>query len=294
MNRDTSRRLARATTPRAMQFLDQRVALYTVYGFDNGRRCRQLPHRFFASVNGDMIWSGAELAKDTGRSVYLEQALATARAIAWYLIDGRGVFVDLQAENDVVEPLIEAMARLAQGGQAFARAWLLRNASAALSARTADGSFGRFFDGPPPRTTVTAWQTNGGLALQIAAAAIAPRMSVSAARSWSAARLIEQPIVRLPATLLVHGSGIAVLGTLGDRCCERGHARVLVDGRETFDQSGIWQNKSSVGRGIARTILFAWRWRDSGLHELRFLPGIENGKEGGPFLHVAGYELLAR
>ena len=69
---------------------------------------------------------------------------------------------------------------------------------------------------------------------------------------------------------------------------------MLVDGRETFDETGIWQNKSSVGRGIARTVLFAWRWRDSGLHELRFLPGIENGKEGGPFLHVAGYELLAR
>ena len=142
------------------------MPLYTVYVLRRRPRCTQLPHRFFASVNGDMIWSGAELAKDTGQSG-LPRAGARDRASRRLdLIDRRGVFADLQAENDVVEPLVEAMARLAQGGQAFARAWILRNAAAALSARTADGSFGRFFDGPPPRTTVTAWQTNGGLALR--------------------------------------------------------------------------------------------------------------------------------
>src|SRR5207302_4626344 len=95
-------------------FIDPRVALYTVYSFDDGHSCRQLPHRFFASVNGDMIWSGAELAMATGQPTYLEQALATAQSVDRYLTDARGVFVDLQAENDVVEPLVEAMALLAQ------------------------------------------------------------------------------------------------------------------------------------------------------------------------------------
>src|SRR5262249_43340615 len=42
-------------------FLDRAVPLYTVYIFDDGRACTRLPHRFFASVNGDMIWSGLEL-----------------------------------------------------------------------------------------------------------------------------------------------------------------------------------------------------------------------------------------
>ncbi|HEY2074324.1 MAG TPA: hypothetical protein VGG88_12175, partial [Gaiellaceae bacterium] len=39
-------------------FLEPAVPLYTVYVFDDGTSCRRLPHRFFASVNGDMIWSG--------------------------------------------------------------------------------------------------------------------------------------------------------------------------------------------------------------------------------------------
>ena len=122
-----------------------------------------------------MIWSGVALYRDTGRRAYRDQAKSTAAAVERYLSDGRGVFTDLQAENDVVEPLIEGMLALAQDGQRAARAWVLANAAAALSARTQDGSFGRFFDGPPPATTVTAWQTNGGLAVEIAASAIAPR-----------------------------------------------------------------------------------------------------------------------
>jgi len=96
----------------------------------------------------------------------------------------------------------------------------------------------------------------------------------------------------LPATLTFRGSGIALLGTLGEQCCEPGRARVLIDGRETFDETGIWQNKSSSGRSIPNTVLFAWRWRSAGRHTLRFEPGIPNGKEGGPFLHLAGYEVL--
>ena len=61
------------------------MPLYTVYVFDDGHACRQLPHRFFASVNGDMIWSGAALYRDTGRRAYREQAISTARAVARYL-----------------------------------------------------------------------------------------------------------------------------------------------------------------------------------------------------------------
>jgi hypothetical protein len=82
------------------------------------------------------------------------------------------------------------------------------------------------------------------------------------------------------------------LGTLGEHCCEAGHARLLIDGRQTFDHTGIWQDKSSSGRRIPDTILFAWRWRTSGVHELTFLPGIWNAKEGGSFLHLVGYRLL--
>jgi hypothetical protein len=273
-------------------FLDPEVPLYTVYVFDDGSACTQLPHRFFASVNGDMIWSGLELYRDTRVRAYRDQAIATGEAVARSLDDGRGVFTDLQAENDVVEPLVEGMQQLAVSGMAFARAWILVNAAAALSARTPDGSFGRFFDGPPPATTVTAWQTNGGLALEIAAAALAPRRVVRSAQAWAGAHRTEDEIASLPASLTFHGSGIALFGTLGEQCCEPGHARVLVDGRETFDESGIWQNKSSAGRSIANTVLFAWRWPESGTHTLAFEPGVENGKEGGPFLHVTAYSVL--
>jgi hypothetical protein len=273
-------------------FLDPRVPLYTVYVFDNGSTCAALPHRFFASVNGNMIWDGAELFRDTGARSYLDQALATARAMDRRLSDGRGVFADLQAENDVVEPLVEGMDALAVRGDAVARGWIIRNASAALSARAPDGSFGRFFDGPPPTSTVTAWQTNGGLALETAAAALAPGRMVPTTGAWAAAARVSHGVAATPATLVVHGTGVALLGTLGEQCCEAGHARVLIDGRETFDRTGIWQNKSSLGRSIDGTVLFAWRWRSAGTHTLRFQPGDQNAKEGGAFLHLRGYELL--
>ena len=272
-------------------FLDPRVPLYTVYVFDDGTTCTPVPHRFFASVNGDMIWSGVELFRVTGVRRYLDDAVATAKAVDRDLSDGRGVFADLQAENDIVEPLVEGMAAL---HEPFARAWIVRNAAAALSARAPDGSFGRFFDGPPPATTVTAWQTNGGLALEIAAAALAPATTVNGAPAWSGASLVPHEIAAAPAMLVFRGSGIALLGTLGEQCCEPGHARVLIDGRETFDQTGIWQNKSSSGRSIERTVLFAWRWRTSGVHTITFEPATENAKEGGTFLHLVGYELPRR
>jgi hypothetical protein len=99
-------------------------------------------------------------------------------------------------------------------------------------------------------------------------------------------------VASTPATLTFRGSGIALLGTLGEQCCEAGHARLLVDGRETADHTGIWQNKSSSGRSIPDTVLFVWRWPVAGRHTLTFESGIANGKEGGPFLHLTGYLAL--
>ncbi|MBV8480665.1 MAG: hypothetical protein JOY72_10220, partial [Actinobacteria bacterium] len=273
-------------------FLDPSAPLYTVYVFDDGATCTQVPHRFFASVNGDMIWSGYELYRDTGAQTYLRESIATARAVARDLNDPRGVFADLQAENDVVEPLVEGMGALAAAGQAFARTWVLQNAAASLSARASDGSFGRFFDGPPPATTSTAWQTNGGLALEIAAAAVAPKTPAVAADAWTRALSVQRGVSALPASITFHGSAIAVYGTLGEDCCEAGHARVFVDGRETFDGTGIWQNKSVSGRAIPNTLLFAWRWPRAGTHTITFQPGVANAKEGGSFLDLTSYEVL--
>src|SRR5262249_60463441 len=117
-------------------------------------------------VTGHMTWHGLDLSRITGDDRYLPPAPAPARGVAPPLADPAGVFADLQAENDIAEPLVEAMYALATEAEAgFARSWILTNAAAALSARTPDGSFGRFFDGPPPASTVTAWQTNGGTAL---------------------------------------------------------------------------------------------------------------------------------
>ena len=90
-------------------------------------------------------------------------------------------------------------------------------------------------------------------------------------------------------TIRFRGSAIALVGTLGEPCCEPGHARVFVDGRETLDGTGIWQGKSSSGLRIPDTVLFAWRWARPGLHTIHFEPGVSNGKEGGPFLHLRAY-----
>jgi hypothetical protein len=273
-------------------FLDPHLPLYTVYVMDDGRVCRQVPRRFFASVNGLMIWNGTQLFQDTNQISYLQEAIQTGQAVDTNLSDSRGIYTDMEAENDVEEPLVEGMLALAVRGQAFARSWLLGNAAAALSARTHDGSFGRFFDGPPPAAKVTAWQTNGGLALEIAAAALAPNQPVSAGHPWDEAKHVRRQITKLPSALSFRGSGIALIGTLGEQCCTSGHARVVIDGHPTIDETGIWQNKDALGRPIPNTILFSWRWPSSGRHRLRFLPGIANSKEGGAFLHLVGYEVL--
>ncbi len=270
-------------------FLDPALPLYSVYVFDDGRQCTQIPRRFFASVNGNMIWDGLRLYRITRDERYRSQALATARAVARDLSDSRGVFADLQAENDLSEPLIEAMFALAsQERSAFARRWIVRNAAAAVSARKADGSYGRFFDGPPPLGPTTAWQSSGGFALEVAAAALAPR-TPAVARGWTKSTFVPDDLQRLPATIEVSGSGIALIGTLGDRCCQPGHARVFVDGEETVSRVGVWQNKSSSGRRFPGSVLFAWRWPSAGRHEITLEPGRYDAKEGGPFLHLRGY-----
>jgi hypothetical protein len=274
-------------------FLDPAVPLYTTYVFDDGHRCAQLPHRFFASVNGDMIWNGLALYRATGDRAYLVQALGTARAVADDLDDARGIFADLQAENDIVEPLVEAMWFVAVEAHAsFARDWILRNAAAALGARAPDGSFGRFFDGPPPSTAVTAWQTNGGIAIEIAAAALAPTNRPAPPSGSVDALHLVKAITGTPAHISFRGEGIALIGTLGEQCCESGHIELLVDGRPTFDETGIWQDKSSAGISIPNTVLFAWRWRKPGRHTIGFLAGAPNGKEGTSFVHVQGYDLI--
>lgn len=272
-------------------FLDPQTPLYTVYLFDDGAHCTQVTHRFFGSVNGNMIVDGLLLARATGDRLYRDEAIATARAVDQRLGDARGIYADLQAENDIGEPLVEGMYDVAtQSGQPFARRWILRNVAAAISARTPDG-YGRFFDGPPPRSTLTAWQTNGGFALALAAGALDPHGALAAPAAWAGATYVAREVSALPATLTFTGTGIALIGTIGERCCEPGHARVFIDGQETFDQTGIWQNKSSSGRSLAHAVLFAWRWPSRGMHTLTFQPGLTNAKEGGAFLHLAGFEV---
>ena len=273
-------------------FLDADAPLYTVYVFDNGIRCVRAPHRYFASVNGNMISNGLALARITGEADYRAQALATAAAVVLDLSDASGIFSDLQAENDLEEPLVEAMFELATDeNRDFARRWLLENASAAFSARRPDGTYGRFFDGPPPESIVTAWQSTGGFAAQIAAAKLAPQRAVGHA-AWAGANFVPREISRLPATIHFHGSGIALIGTIGDVCCQPGHARVFVDGIETNNRIGTWQNKSSSGRRFPGSVLFAWRWPRAGTHEIGLRPGIYDAKEGGSYVHARGYAVI--
>ena len=135
-------------------------------------------------------------------------------------------------------------------------------------------------------------QTNGGLALAVAAAALFSGESPRAGSDWVGATVTARDITALPSSVSFTGSGIALLGTLGEDCCESGHAGVLLDGVETADHSGIWQNKSSAGELFPNALLFAWRWPASGPHTVSFAAETENAKEGGPFLHVRRYVVL--
>ncbi len=79
------------------------------------------------------------------------------------------------------------------------------------------------------------------------------------------------------------------MGTIGEQCCQLGQAVVLIDGVETFDQTGIHQNQSNALAAVPDSILFAWRWPTSGAHTLTFQAGATDPKDGGPFLHLQGY-----
>ena len=250
-------------------YLDPALPLYTVHVTDDGQSCTQVPRRFFASVNGDMISNGIELWRLTGERHFADEALATAHAVDDQLSDDRGVFSNVQGENDVVEPLVEAMLDLAQAQHLqFARNWLIRNASAALSSRAGDGSFPRFFDGPPQDMS-SIWESNGGFALEIAAAAVAPDDAAVPSDAWGPGHDATVDVTSLPATVTVDGDGVALVGTISP-LCEHGHVRVLVDGVETTDHTGLWQN-ASMPRG--RSVLFAWRWNTPGHHTITLEPG---------------------
>lgn len=273
-------------------FLDSKLPLYTNYLFDNGKTCTQNSGRFYASVNGNMIFNGWELANYTGNQGYLNDAIATGQAVASKLADANGIFADMQAENDIVEPLVEGMYDLATSAhQSFAQSWLLTNASASASALKADGNYTRFFDGPPQVGTSTVWQTNGGIALAIATGAIDPTGSPATIATWDNAISYPTSITTasLPQSITFTGTGITLIGTLGEVCCERGHARVAIDGTDTTDRSGIWQNKSSSYISIPNTVLFAWRWPNAGTHTITIEPGYTNAKEGGSFVHIQSY-----
>jgi hypothetical protein len=267
--------------------------LYSVYVYDTGGACTQQQGRYFGSVQGNMIWSGMALSKITNKTSYLDDALATAKAVDAVLSDPNHIYADLQAENDVVEPLIEAMYVLWKDqNQTFAKDWILRNAESSVSTVTQTGAYGRFFNGPVSAGIISQWQANGGYALAFAAAAIDPN-GVPATGKWNNATTQTSNITTasLPASINFTGSAIALIGTIGEQCCEAGHARVFVDGTETKDTTGIWQNKSSSGQSLPSSILFAWSWPTSGAHTIQIQPGVTSGKEGGSFVHIQSYKV---
>jgi hypothetical protein len=276
-------------------FLIGGVPLYTVYVFDDGTTCTALPGRYFASVNGNMIWAGSALAAATGDHRYLLQAVGTARAVRSRLSDAAGVYANLQADNDVVEPLVEAMYTLATTDhQAFAARWLLTAASAAGGDQNVAGEFGRFFDGPPPTSVATAWQINGGVALIQAAAALDPHGKPADPGFWQRASYMadDRDLGDAPVQISFTGRAIAIMGSVGARCCTAGHARVFVDGTETFDRTGIWQNMTSPSQLQPDQVLFAWRWPRSGRHTITIRPGVPDAMEGGSFFEMSGYLLV--
>lgn len=269
-------------------FYEADVGMYTVHVLDDGSACRKVPDRFFASVNGDEIWNALQLWQYTGQRHFYDEAVALAQSVDKNLSDARGVFVDVQGENDVVEPLVEAMYDLASGQHVeFARQWILRNAAAALSARSADGTFARLFDGPPQQTA-SIWESNGGIALEIAAGALDAQGMPQAADAWQGGKDYGKTITSLPATIVFDGAGIALSGTIS-RLCTSGHVRVYVDGVQTFDRTGLWQNHAMPE---GDSVFFAWRWPAPGLHVVELEPATV-AQTGQPVLDLSA-SILAR
>ncbi len=236
-------------------FLIGNVPLYTVYVFDNGTTCRALPGRYFASVNGNMIWAGSALAADTGDRAYLRQAIATARAVRSRLSDAAGVYADLQADNDVVEPLVEAMFALATRNHLeFATRWLLDTASAAGADQNAAGEFGRFFDGPPPTSVATAWQINGGIALIQAAAALDPHGAPADPRFWQRATYVADDLDMGDSSPRISFTGRAIAIMQPVRPAARpGAVRLaLAAGRPAHDHHQAGHHRHHGGRVVLR------------------------------------------
>ena len=95
-----------------------------------------------------------------------------------------------------------------------------------------------------------------------------------------------------PLRISFTGRAIAIMGSVGARCCVAGHARVFIDGTQTFDRTGIWQNMTSPSAQQPDQVLFAWRWPRSGHHTITIKPGIPDAMEGGSFFAMNGYLLV--
>jgi len=270
-------------------FFDPKAGLYTGYVIDDGQHCRQVPRRFLAGVNGNMIYSAFALDQlRKGDPAYSQQANAVAHAAVKELSDARGILANLQDEDDTADPLFEAMYVIAYyWNQDFARSWIVRNAAAADAARTKDGSVGRFLDGPPPEDGVSAWQTSGGFAATLAAKALEPYEVPSPDPGWSHAGFKPLKAQKTPLVIRFTGRGIALRGTLGDPCCPSG-ARVFVDGVETFDHTGIRQSYSPAGK-FPNAVLFAWQWPASGKHEIKI--EARAPADAARAVHLSGYEV---
>ena len=267
-------------------FFDPQAGLYTAYVVDDGKHCTQVPRRFLAGVNGNMIYTAYLLGTNRGQN-YRDQAIGVAKTAATKLSDARGVLANLEDEDDTADPLVEAMYVLAfYWQQDFAHDWVLRNANAAEAARTASGGMGRFFDGPPPDDGVTAWQTSGGFAVSLAAKTLQLGDVPPVDPGWKNAKFVPFT-VQLPQAIQFTGSAIALRGTLGDPCCPAG-ARVFVDGVETFNSTGIRQAYSPAGK-IPNAVLFAWQWPVPGKHEIRLYPNSPADAERS--LHLSGFEV---
>jgi hypothetical protein len=268
-------------------YFDPKAGLYTAYVIDDGKHCTQVPRRFLAGVNGNMIYTAYLLGTTRGQ-IYRDQALAEAKTAATKLNDARGIFAGLQDENDTADPLAEVMYAIAYyWAQDFARDWMLRNATAAEGARTASGSIGRFLDGPPPEDGVSSVQTSGGFAITLGAQALQPVDVPSPEPGWKTARFVPLNVAKVPAVIKFTGSGIALRGTLGDPCCPNG-ARVFIDGVETFDHTGIQQSISPAGL-FPNAVLFAWQWPTSGPHEIRL--EANSPSDADHAIRLSGYEV---
>jgi hypothetical protein len=147
-----------------------------------------------------------------------------------------------------------------------------------------------------PRSARPARRGTRSAALLTALAAVAtdPRGRPADPGFWRQATFVRHDL-RLsasPVGFTFTGRAVAIIGTIGEVCCQPGHAQVFVDGAPTYDQTGIWQDKSSSGRSLPDSVLFAWRWPTSGRHTIQIRPGVPNAKEGGPFFHMTGYEVV--